>query len=233
MIAVGSIVSTSTGRYRLAGFQPDGRLNLQDLGNRLAFVLRDPQRIADLEIEIEAEPTDLEVIHVSRSAPTAAAPPTPTTRAAGVEHLSPVPVGYVMPPALETLGAVQPGRTLCTAPNNEVFYWRPCIARSEIEPGEPHAHFIASNLIINMYCPACRPNRIRIVDAFQVPKVLPPWGAGDAIWDLTGGAKGEKLREWYEERAAVMEYEGGLPRPAAQDQAYSLLLARIRGALFA
>jgi hypothetical protein len=223
MIAVGSILCAPTGRYRLMGYQPDGRLNLQDLRNLTAFILRHPSRIDDLELE--AEPTGLEVLEVlppSRTAPALAVPPLPTTSS----ERAPCAFPYIQH---ETLGAVRPGGSLCTCPGIETYYWRPCLT---FEGGEPHCFFIASNFNLNLYCPACRRFLNRIVDPLQIPKALMPWGDGEPIWDLVGGARGQSLFAWYEERSAIMEYEGGMTRARAQDSAYRLLLARMQGSLF-
>lgn len=35
-------------------------------------------------------------------------------------------------------------------------------------------------------------------------------------------------REWYEERAAILEYDGGLPRRLAEQHAYVAVQARAR-----
>jgi hypothetical protein len=36
-----------------------------------------------------------------------------------------------------------------------------------------------------------------------------------------------ELRYWFEERAAVFEFDGGMDREAAEEQAYRLLLAEV------
>jgi hypothetical protein len=228
MIAVGSIVRIPAGRYRLLGFQPDGRLNLQDLESPNAFVLRSPDR---QDLEVEAEPTGLEVVHVVRATPAAAPslpPEAPPSASRGY---------YADPYPITTLGAVRPGKSLCTAPTIEVTYWRPCLRQSEVategelEGGGPHAFFIASNQVLNVFCPACKPDRIRVVEPVYLPPST-PWGDGVPIWERMGGARGAALFEWYEERAAIIEDGEGVTRRRAEDMAYQLLLARMKGSLF-
>lgn len=51
----------------------------------------------------------------------------------------------------------------------------------------------------------------------------PPWGSGAPIWSGAPAARAARLEEWYEERAAIMEYDGGLPRAFAEHEAYRLL----------
>ncbi len=244
-IEVGCIVAAPTGRYRFTGFQYDGRLNLQDLSKPTAFILRYFNQISDLEVE--ASPTPLEVTRVHKvtgPTPVPATLPSPPTTGVGPTYLALPPVAYVPPPS--TLGASRTGVGLCTHPGEETFYWRPCITTVQGWEGVPwlptedsHCWFIGSNLNISLLCPGCNPHRNRIVDAPSMPPTMAPrpaplpWGDGDPIWDKLGGSRGEAFRAWYEERAAIMEFEGGMPRAAAQENAYKLLLSRMQGALFA
>ncbi len=126
-----------------------------------------------------------------------------------------------------TLDASRPGGSYWSVPDVETHYWRPCKELANDGSG-PHVFFIASNLILSFYCPACRPRRIVIGDGFSVAAPVAPWGAGAPIWE--GLSTAPKLIEWYEERAAIMEHEGGLPKAAAQHQAYQLLVTKLKTA---
>lgn len=135
-------------------------------------------------------------------------------------------------PTPPTLGALQPSRAFWSVPTQEVAYWRPCLTPAP-DGSEPHCHFIASNFEPQWYCPACHPNRIRLSEVdppapWSVAVPLTPWGDQAPIWET---ANRPALREVYEERAGVLQYEGGLPQRAAEAQAYRELVTRFTKAV--
>lgn len=136
----------------------------------------------------------------------------------------------------ETLGATCPKRTVASVPTIESFTWLPCMTTSPYDDGGPHCYFIKSNLELVFYCEACRPNRNRIVEpSAPLPPPIapagPPWGGESPLWETVGPTLAAKTREWYEERAAVLEFEGGLERAAAERTAYRELVARYQASV--
>lgn len=56
-------------------------------------------------------------------------------------------------------------------------------------------------------------------DVAEIQK--PPWGDGKPLWDqLDGKRMQQAAEEAYEERAAIMEYDGEQPRAVAEQKAY-------------
>lgn len=56
----------------------------------------------------------------------------------------------------------------------------------------------------------------------------PPWGIGKPVWEtLANPRHAAAAREVWEERAAIMEYDGGLPRMLAEWDAYRDLVSRM------
>jgi hypothetical protein len=127
----------------------------------------------------------------------------------------------------ETLGARRPGGSYHSVPDVETWYWRPCLTPAHGE-ATPHCWFIASSRIISLYCPTCRPTRIVVGETFVVRAPATPWHPGRPVWE--GARNAADLREWYEERAAIIQYDGKVTRAAAEDQAYRQLLLRIENA---
>jgi hypothetical protein len=103
---------------------------------------------------------------------------------------------------------MKPGGSYHSLPGVETLSWRPCLSRS-YEGDGPHAWFIGSSLEVTLLCPACRPT---------------PWHPGRPVW--FGEPDAAALIEWYEERAAIVEFDGGVSRGAAEVQAYRALVAR-------
>jgi hypothetical protein len=57
----------------------------------------------------------------------------------------------------------------------------------------------------------------------------PPWGPGKPCWTWTSLRDvAASLEEDYEERAAIIEYDGGLSRPKAEARAYRAIEERAR-----
>jgi hypothetical protein len=131
------------------------------------------------------------------------------------------------PPPISTLGAMRPGGSYWSVPSAETSYWRPCFSPSA--EGGPHCWFIASNLVLSLWCPTCRPERIRIVDrAPMTTAPLTPWGPGRPVW--ADELDADDWREDYEDRAAIVQYLGNLPRRAAEFEAYRLIAIKLANA---
>jgi hypothetical protein len=141
-------------------------------------------------------------------------------------HLEPAPAPppRTVPAPLLALGAMRPGGSYWSVPSEETSYWRPCF--SPAAEGGSHCWFIASNLELSLWCPTCRPARIRISDAAPLTTVpVTPWGAAPAAWADEPDAAA--WREDYEERAAILQYLGNLPRRAAEAEAYRLIRIKL------
>lgn len=138
-------------------------------------------------------------------------------------------------PSRRTLGAVQPGTTTYSSVGGTP-YWLPCMTRATYEhqvDGEtegPHAHFIKTPYDLTFYCPTCFPARRTVpsdadldarATAAATEPVGPPWGAAEPIWKNK-----PPMQEWYEERAAILQYEAGMSRARAEHEAYRLLTER-------
>jgi hypothetical protein len=104
------------------------------------------------------------------------------------------------------------------------------------EGGESHVYFISSAAAPRLLCFACRPeteSRDRVhppeeqapeaVSAITPVLSRPPWGDAAPIWK----SRLDKswLEEEWNERAGIMQHDGGLSRPQAEHAAYRLVLA--------
>lgn len=108
-------------------------------------------------------------------------------------------------------------------------YWLACLTRAE-EGGEPHCYFVASARRPTLFCEACRPRAAPPAPSPE-PEVAvapdlsaPPWGAAAPIWEGQDLELGAAMHEFYEERAAIVEYLANMPRALAEHQAYAMLL---------
>lgn len=141
-------------------------------------------------------------------------------------------------PPRTTLGAHQPGTSYWSVGDAAVDppYWLGCLTRSEAEKEPdaasdmpiPHVYFITTAEAARVFCDACQPPRIarpKPTPAQAAPTPTapsgPPWGSGEPVWHVQ---QRPALLEWWEERAAIIEYEAGLDRHAAEHAAYQLLL---------
>jgi hypothetical protein len=147
--------------------------------------------------------------------------------AIGHTHHVEAPAAAPAPAPRETLGAMCPGGSYWSVPGAEMHYWRPCVWPSA--EGGPHCWFIGSNLELSFWCPTCRPDRIRIVDRAPVTTApLTPWAPGRPVWADEFDA--DDWREDYEERAAIVQNLGNLPRRAAELEAYRLITIKLANA---
>ncbi len=131
----------------------------------------------------------------------------------------------MIPPRL-TLGAIRPGSTYWSSgAADDPPYWIGCMTRIDeggAEAGEPHCYFIKRSWEVTVFCRACRPDRN------EIPQP-PPWGDGVPVWrdPAISEKKAIALAEWYEERAAIMQYDGLVSRWEAEREAYRLLVQRM------
>lgn len=133
-------------------------------------------------------------------------------------------------PARLTLGAIRPGSSYYSAGGvpSDPPYWIGCMTRTEESgeggehAGEPHCYFIKRSWEVTVFCPTCRPDRNEI-------RQPPPWGDTLPLWKDPGISekKAAALEDWYQERAAIMEYDGGMSRWEAERAAYWLLMERM------
>lgn len=170
--AIGTVYAEPGGAsYRVTGYQPDGRVNLQNRARPNAFLIKWPAEINASRYLRRVEGGD-------RPAPPVLAPAAETAPAAspavigGGEQPAPPPPPYVpywTPPARKevptTLGAQRPAAGDRRMPTGPAPYWMRCSLQFA---GDTHAWFLSEGA--TLYCPACRGD-----DPFAAAPVVRPW----------------------------------------------------------
>jgi hypothetical protein len=153
-------------------------------------------------------------------------------------------MSHGLPPPL-TLGAIRPGSSYCSV--GDPPYWMGCLTISQVPreehaerndkdeaPIAPHCYFITSAAAPRLLCSACQPDPVVASPPAPAPEPDPvgePWGTERPIWETLPNRRHAMVaREVWEERAAIMEYDGGLSRAAAEHAAYKLLVAQVGAA---
>jgi hypothetical protein len=142
-----------------------------------------------------------------------------------------------------TLGGMRPGSVLCVLPALPgQLWWKPCLTRAD--GGESHCWFLDETVSPTLYCHVCRVGRPRayVGPRERVAAIRAALEAGDTMlandlafgnapllpvaapelpWRPSYRDRADWL-EWWTERAAIFEYEGGMTRDEAERAATNL-----------
>lgn len=233
-----------------------GRVVLADLDRPSAYVIRAVDRLGDLVLEVPRIPVSDSPgpTHAAAGSHARPSPPSGGAAAGNVAELHDGPgripravaaAPHLSPAPRLVLGAIPPGQPYSSTLG--LPYWAPCLSRAIGEDGaptaDPHAWYARNAASAedraSWHCPTCRDEFAGDAEgastaiAAPAPVAAPPApplriGPPRPIW-LRPGLAAEvaaELLEWWHERAAIVEFDGGEPRPVADAIAYELLLAR-------
>ena len=142
--------------------------------------------------------------------------------------------------AVLTLGGFRPGSAYWVLPLKKQLWWKPCLTRGE--GGDTHCWFLAPTSGGSMYCHTCRVGKpiVYVGPRERVAEVKAALEAGDVaraqalafanaplnppvatVWRPAYRDRAD-WEEWFNERAAICEYLGGMSREEAERTAREL-----------